>query len=476
MNDSYDVVIVGSGPNGLTAGALLAATGRSVLILEAADEIGGGTRTTESNLPGFLHDHCSAVHPLGVASPAFRALSLQDHGLEWIHSAVTMAHPLDGGRAAAVTRSAEQTAESMGPDAEAWRRLVGRAASNWDRWADIWLSPVLPMPQHPMFLAGSALKVLRSATSLARGTFKGDLAMAAFAGFAAHSIVPLDRALTGAPALLFNAAAHAVGMPIARGGSRAISDALASCVRSAGGEIETGRLVRSSADIPPATTVLLDVTPRQALAIAPDRMSPRVVRAFGRYRYGAASFKLDLALSGPVPWTAAACRDTATVHIGGTIDEIARAEREVWAGQHPDRPFIIACQPAICDVTRAPAGKHPFWMYCHVPRGSDVDMTEPMLRQVERFAPGFRDLILATTTTTPASFERANPNFVGGDIAGGDTGGLRALLRPRVALNPWKIGRDTFLCSQSTPPGVGVHGMCGWWAAQAVLRQAAAAG
>lgn len=470
MTESYDAVVVGSGPNGLGAAATLANAGRSVLVLEAHDQIGGGTRTVEATLPGFLHDHCSGVHPLGAASPLFRELDLDAHGLEWVHAEVAAAHPLDDGRAAALYRSVDQTAEGMGRDARAWRTVVGWVAEHWDAFADVWLSPMLRLPRHPLLLARFGPRALLPVTKVAKRAFDDEPARAALAGFAAHSILPLDHLLTGAAGVIFNAAGHAVGMPVARRGSQGIADALASFIRSEGGEIRTGSPVASMDDVPPARAVLFDLTPRQVLAIAGDRLSSRDRRAFRRYKYGNGSFKLDYALSEPVPWKADACRDAGTVHVGGTIDEIATSEGEVARGRHPDRPFVLTSQPTICDPTRAPAGKHVLWAYCHVPAGSTEDMTDRVEQQLERFAPGFRDVVLARSVTGPADLERHNANMIGGDIAGGYTGGLQIFFRPRVSLDPWRVGRHVYLCSQSTPPGVGVHGMCGFYAARSALK------
>lgn len=470
MTETYDAVVVGSGPNGLGAAATLANAGRSVLVLEAQDQIGGGTRTVEATLPGFLHDHCSGVHPLGAASPLFRELDLDAHGLEWVHAEVAAAHPLDDGRAAALYRSVDQTAEGMGRDARAWRKVVGWVAEHWDAFADVWLSPMLRFPRHPLLLARFGPRALLPVTTVAKRAFDDEPARAALAGFAAHSILPLDHLLTGAAGIIFNAAGHAVGMPVARGGSQGIADALASFIRSKGGEIRTGSPVASVDDVPSTRAVLFDLTPRQVLAIAGDRLSSRDRRAFRRYKYGNGSFKLDYALSEPVPWKADACRDAGTVHVGGTIDDIATSEGEVAAGRHPDRPFVLTSQPTICDPTRAPAGKHVLWAYCHVPAGSTEDMTDRVEQQLERFAPGFRDVVLARSVTGPADLERHNANMIGGDIAGGYTGGLQIFFRPRISLDPWRVGRDVYLCSQSTPPGVGVHGMCGFYAAKSALE------
>ena len=470
MTESYDAVVVGSGPNGLTAAAVLARAGLSVVVMEAQDEVGGGTRSLELTLPGFLHDHCSAVHPLGVASPAFRHLDLERHGLAWLHPDVAAAHPLDDGRAALMTRSIEETADSMGADRDAWKSLIGPVVKDWATWSDTWLSPMIRLPRRPFTLLRSAPHAVLPAVTVARRSFEADAAKAAFAGFSAHSIASLEQPMTGAAGLLFNAALHAVGMPVAKGGSQAIADSLASVIRENGGEIRTGTAIKDLGDLPPARVTLFDVNPGQALAIAGGQIGPRVRRAFSRFKHGWGSFKVDFALDGPVPWTNEGCRRAGTVHVGGTIDEIAEAEGQVSNGGHPDRPFLIASQPTVCDPGRAPAGKHILWAYCHVPAGSTVDMTEKITDQLERFAPGFRDRVIHRTATDPADFERTNRNMVGGDIAGGRSDGLRLIFRPRVGLNPWRMGSNLYLCSQSTPPGAGVHGMCGWWAAKAALK------
>ena len=469
MRESYDAVVVGSGPNGLGAAAALARAGRSVLVLEGQDQIGGGTRTVESTLPGFRHDHCSAVHPLGAASPFFRDLGLDRHGLEWVHPEVATAHPLDDGAAAALYRSIDRTAEGMGRDGRAWRKIVGWVAEHWDVFGEVWLSPMLRVPKHPLLLARFGPRALLPVTTVARA-FQDEPAKAALAGFAAHSILPMSHPLTGAAGIIFNAAGHAVGMPLARGGSQSIADALTSSIRSNGGEIRTGHPVASMDDVPPARAVLFDLTPRQVLAIAGDRLRARDRRAFRRYKYGNGSFKLDYALEEPVPWKADVCRQAGTVHVGGTIAEIATSEGEVAKGRHPERPFVLTSQPTVCDPSRAPAGKHVLWAYCHVPAGSTEDMTERVEAQLERFAPGFRDVVLARSVTGPADLERQNANMIAGDIAGGYTGGLQIFFRPRIALDPWRVGEHTYLCSQSTPPGVGVHGMCGLYAAQSALE------
>jgi phytoene dehydrogenase-like protein len=465
-------VVVGAGPNGLTAAAVLARAGASVLVLEGADTIGGGTRTLELTLPGFLHDHCSATHPLGAASPVFRDLRLEeDHGLEWLQGDIATAHPLDDGSAAVIHRSLDATCEAMGVDAQAWNRLIGWAVRHWDVIGRAALTPIVRPPvRHPLLFAKLGYLSTLPASVLAKRAFAGEHARAAFAGFGAHAVVPFEKPLTGAGGLVFNASAHTVGMPVAKGGSRAITDALASALRAHGGEIVTGHPVRSMADVPSAGAVLFDLIPRQILEIAGDRVAGRVRRGFRRFRPGNAAFKLDYALSEVVPWKNDACRATGNVHLGGTFDEIALSEREVGQGRPPDRPYMLVGQQSLLDPSRAPEGKHTLWAYCHVPRGCDVDMTERMEAQLERFAPGFRDVVLARHVMFPADFERDNPSMAGGDFAGGSAAGLQMLFRPRIALDPYTVGEGLYICSQSAPPAPGVHGMCGYWAARKALE------
>ena len=403
----------------------------------------------------------------------FRSWPLQEHGLEWVHPAVAMAHPLDDGSAAAVYQSLDETVEGLGHDGRSWRRLVGWTAKRWDVFADVWFNNMLRLPRHPLALARFGAAGILPATVLGRRAFSTDQARGALAGFAAHSFLPLEHPMTGAVGVLFNAAAHAVGMPLARGGSQSIADAMASYLRSLGGEIFTSHPVSALDDLPASRAVLFDLTPRQVLDICGDRLPAKIRGAFRRYRYGNAAFKVDYALDGPVPWKADACHQAGTVHLGGRIEEIAAGEREVHAGRHPERPFVLLAQPAVCDPTRAPAGKHIVWAYCHVPAASTFDMSGRIEDQIERFAPGFRDRVMARAVSPPAALERHNPNCIGGDIAGGSTSGLQLFFRPRIALDPWTIGDGLYLCSQSSPPGVGVHGMCGWHAANKALRHLA---
>ena len=472
-----DAVVVGAGPNGLSAAVALARAGLSVVVLEAAGVAGGGCRTEELTLPGFVHDVCSAIHPLGASSPALAGLPLADHGLEWVHPEVPAAHPLPDGRAAVLDRSIEATAEGLGGrDGRAWRRLVGPSADHWDDLTSMILGPLLRVPRHPVTLARFGLRAMWPATTLARRVFGAEAARGLFAGLAAHAILDLGSPLTSSFGLTFAASAHAVGWPAARGGSQRITDALVSYLRSLGGEVVTGHRVASLAELPPARAVLFDLTPRQVVAIAGDRLAPRARRRTTRYRYGPGSFKIDYALDGPVPWTAEGCARAGSVHVGGTLDEVAAAERDVARARHPERPFVLTSQPSRFDTTRAPAGKHTFWAYCHVPHGSTVDMTDAIERQIERFAPGFRDLVLARHTMFPADLERHNANIVGGDVSGGSHGGLQLVARPWPTTHPYRLsieGMNAFLCSASTPPGAGVHGMCGWWAAQSALKRLA---
>jgi phytoene dehydrogenase-like protein len=470
---TYDAVVVGAGPNGLASAITLARAGRSVLVLEGQQTIGGGTRSDELTLPGFVHDVCSAIHPLGVASPFFRDLPLAQYGLEWVFPPAAVAHPFDDGSAAILERSVDATGESLGRDAAAYRRLMGPLLADWEGLASDLLGPLPVPPRHPLAMARFGLKAVRSARGLAESAFEGDRARALFAGLAAHSILPLERPVSAAFGLVLGTVAHAVGWPMARGGSGQIADALAAHLRSLGGEIVTGRCVESLDQLPPAGAILLDVTPRQLLQIAGDRLPTRYRRALGRFRYGPGVFKLDWALDGPIPWKAPACSRAGTVHLGGTLPEIAASEQAVWRGDLSERPYVIVVQQTLFDPTRAPEGKHTGWAYCHVPNGSTIDMTERIEAQLERFAPGFRDLILARSVMSPTALERHDPNYIGGDINGGvqDLGQL--FTRPVARINPYTTPvRGLYLCSSSTPPGGGVHGMCGYFAAQAALSTA----
>lgn len=466
-----DAIVIGSGPNGLGAAITLAGAGRSVTVFEAQDTVGGGARSEELTLPGFVHDVCSAVHPLAVSSPLFRSLPLERHGLAWVHPQLPLAHPLDGGTAAILHRSLDATAAALGPDEAAYRRLMSPLVRDWDKLVPQLLGPLLRVPRHPLAMARFGLRAARSARGLAERTFRDEPARALFAGLAAHSMLPLEQPLTASIGLFLGAAGHAVGWPFARGGSQAIADALADHLRSLGGEIVTGRSVDSLDDLPPADVFMLDVTPRQATRIAGSRLPDRYVRRLARYRYGPGAFKVDFALDAPIPWTAEACGRAGTVHVGGTLAEIAGAERAVAEGGHPDQPFVLVAQQSLFDPTRAPEGKHTAWAYCHVPNGSTVDMTDRIEAQIERFAPGFRERVLARRVTSPAGFEQHNANYVGGDIAGGAHDGLQLLFGPALRPVPYSTpARGVYICSSSTPPGAGVHGMCGYFAARAALR------
>jgi phytoene dehydrogenase-like protein len=467
---SYDAVVVGSGPNGLAAAITLSRAGRSVLVLEGALRLGGGLRSEALTLPGFVHDVCSAIHPLGAGSPFFRSLPLAEHGLEWVEPEFPLAHPMEDGTAAILERPLRATAAGLEGDGPAWQRLFGPIVRDWERLAPEILAP-LHVPRHPLILARFGLKALRSARGLAEGRFQGERARALFAGLAAHAVLPLERPATAAIGLVLGALGHVVGWPLPRGGSQRLADALVSFLRSLGGEIVTGATVATLEDLPPARAILLDVTPRQLLRIAGSRLPLRYRQALESYRYGPGVFKLDLALSGPVPWRAGGCRRAGTVHVGGTLAEIAAGEAAVWRGEHPERPYVLVAQPSLFDATRAPAGRHTLWTYCHVPPASTLDMTARIEAQIERFAPGFRNLVLARSAMAPAALEARNPNYVGGDIGGGvqDLGQL--LKRPTWSFTPYRTAvPGLYLCSSSTPPGAGVHGLCGFLAAAAVLR------
>jgi len=466
-----DAVVVGAGPNGLAAAIVLARAGVSVRVLEAADTVGGGARSAELTLPGFVHDVCSAIHPLGVASPFFRTLPLAEHGVEWIEPPAALAHPFGDGSAALLERSPEVVVRGLGEDEARWRRLFAPLVRDADPLLEDVLAPV-HVPAHPIALARFGVRSAPPATTLARLSFRSEKARGLFAGLAAHSMLRLDRPPSAAFGLMLGLLGHSVGWPFPRGGSQRLSDSLASYLRALGGEIETGRRVESLAELGDSRAVLLDVTPRGLLALAGDRLPDRYRRGLERYRYGPGVFKLDWALDGPIPWRAEECARAATVHLGGTLDEIAASEAAPGQGEVVERPYVLLAQQSLFDPTRAPSGQHTAWAYCHVPNGSTVDMTERIEAQVERFAPGFRERILARSALGPAEIERYNANYVGGDINAGAATLSQLFMRPVARVSPYTTPLPgVFLCSASTPPGGGVHGMCGFHAAQAALRQ-----
>ena len=466
----FDAIVVGAGPNGLAAAITLQQAGCAVLLVEGKDTVGGGMRTAELTLPGYRHDICSAIHPLAAASPFFATLPLADYGLDYLYPPVAAAHPLDDGTAASLTQSVAATAARLGPDAGVYERLVTATVNDWPKLAPALLGPLRPT-RHVLALARFGLKALLPARLLANRSLTTPAGRALWAGMAAHSQLPLTKATTSAVALVLLAQGHRHGWPLPRGGSQAIADALTAYFVSLGGQVQTGFPVRSLGQLPSARAVLLDVTPQQLLTIAGHHFSDLYRWQLRRYRYGMGVFKVDWALAEPIPFAAAECRQAGTVHLGGTLEEIVRTEQQTWQGGHPDSPFVLLAQQSLFDPSRVPVGRQAAWAYCHVPHGSRRDMTENIERQVERFAPGFRERILARHTMDTAQIEDYNANYVGGDINGGvlDIGQL--FTRPALRLSPYRTSaKGIYLCSSSTPPGGGVHGMCGYHAARRALR------
>jgi phytoene dehydrogenase-like protein len=472
LTEARRAIVVGAGPNGLAAAVALARAGAVVTVHEAADRIGGGTRTEELTLPGYLHDVCSAVHPMGVGSPFFRELPLAEHGLEWVHPPVLLAHPFDDGTAALLHRTTEETAAGLGADGSAYRRLMDPFVRRWLPLMQEALAPPLRIPRRPLLMARLGRLGLQSAVGLSRRHFRRDRARSFFLGIAAHAILPLDRSPTAAFGLMLAAAGHGAGWPVARGGSRAISSALASLLRSMGGRIRTGSPVRDVDDLERADAYLLDLTPRQVVEVAGHRLPSRYRERLEAYRYGPGVFKVDWALSEAIPWKAAECRLAGTLHLGGDGASIARSAEAAARGQVHGEPFVLLAQPSLFDPSRAPAGRHTAWAYCHVPHGSTRDMTAAVEDQVERFAPGFRDTIMARHTFNTAQLQAHNANMVGGDVNAGIQDLRQFLFRPVPRLDPYSTpAPGLYLCSASTPPGGGVHGMCGYHAARSVLRR-----
>ncbi|HEY4108839.1 NAD(P)/FAD-dependent oxidoreductase [Puia sp.] len=469
IKQEFDAVVVGSGPNGLAAAITLQQKGLSTLLIEGSSEIGGGLRSAQLTLPGFTHDICSAIHPLGIASPFFSSLPLEAHGLEWILPPVAAAHPLDTGTTPFLTRSPETTADTLGADRDAYLRLISPLIASWPKLTPELLGP-LHLPTHPLLMARFGWLGIPSVTHLAK-QFRTEEARALLAGMAAHAMQPHTNWTTAAVALIFLLSAHGAGWPLARYASSKLAASLASYYTSLGGEIRTDTWISHLSQLPSAKALLLDLTPRQLLQLGGHRWSPLYQRQLEKYRYGMGVFKIDWALDSPIPWTNAPCREAGTVHLGNSFGEIAAAEALTAKGGHPDRPFVLLTQPSLFDPSRAPQGKHTAWAYCHVPGGSRVDRTAAIEAQVERYAPGFRDRILARHTMDTAQLEEHNPNYVGGDINGGIMDIRQLFTRPALRRSPYRTSeKNIYLCSSSTPPGGGVHGMCGYHAARRVLK------
>ncbi len=471
MRFEYDAVVVGAGPNGLAAAITIARSGHSVLVLEANKTLGGGIRSVELTLPGFVHDICSAVHPLAAGSPFFQALPLDRFGLKWIQPEIPLAHPLDHGNAACLLRDVDKTAKALRGDASAYRRLMRPLAADWSKLAPEFLQPMLHVSRHSFSLARFGLGAIFPAKSLATFLFRSEEARALFAGLAAHSFLPLEAAASAAVALVLGAAGHAVGWPIPRGGSQAIANALVACLREHGGEIETSHRVVSLRELPKSRVVLLDISAWQFAKMAREQLPIRYRQKLENFRRASGVFKIDYALSDPIPWRAEECHRAGTVHVGGTLREIAAGESAVANGEHAERPFVLVAQQSLFDASRAPRGQHTLWAYCHVPNGSKFDMAERIEQQIERFAPGFRDCIIARHHSNTAQLEESNPNLAGGDINGGAANLAQLIARPIFSAHPYRTPLPgVYLCSASTPPGGGVHGMCGYHAARCALR------
>ena len=470
-SDLYDAVVVGAGPNGLAAAIRLTQEGLRVLLLEANSTIGGGVRSAELTLPGFVHDLCSAIHPLAIGSPFFRTLPLDQYELEWVHPEFPLAHPLDDGTAVVLRRSVEETAKGLGADATAYRDLMGPLTAHWESLADEFLRPILHLPRHPLQLARFARRALRSAKGIAHSWFRDERTKALFAGLAAHSFLPLDQLPSSAFAIVLGMLGHAVGWPMPRGGAQRLSHALAAHFRALGGEIQTNTVVNDLGQVPNARVILVDIPPRELLRIAGNQIPKSYRRKLDRYRCGPGVFKIDYALDAPIPWLAQECRRAGTIHLGGGMEEIAEAELTVSKGSHPEKPFVLLAQPTVFDPSRAPQNKHIAWAYTHVPNGSTFNMMERVERQIERFAPGFEQHILARHVMTCSDLESRNANLIGGDINGGAANLFQLLARPVLSFTPYRtVISGVYLCSASTPPGGGVHGMCGFHAATAALK------
>ena len=466
-----NAVVVGAGPNGLGAAIELARHGVDVQVLEAGDTVGGGARSGELTVPGVIHDHCSAFHPMAVGSPLWKEVDLERHGLRWQWPEIDCAHPLDDGTAGLLYRSIGQTAVGLGPDGTRWRWAVGDLAGGFDELAADLLRPVLNVPRHPIRLATFGPRAVLPATVMAKW-FRTEQARALFGGTAAHVYTRLDRPLTASLGLMMLASGHRFGWPVAEGGSGMITAAAAAAVRELGGVISTGVNVTSRADIPDADIVLLDLSPGGALSLYGDVMPARIKRSYQRYREGSSAFKVDFAIDGDIPWINPDCGRAGSIHLGGTFAEIAQAEYERAQGRMPGRPFVLVGQQYLADRSRANGGINPIWAYAHVPFGYRGDATAAVVAQIERFAPGFRDRIVATVSKSTAELQAYNANYVGGDIIGGANDGLQVLFRPRLAVDPYFTGvPGVYLCSQSTPPGAGVHGLCGYHAARSALRR-----